>query len=99
MQEQIYIVNTARASVVSKQALIESIDRGQTIGFATDVYWDEFGKSTLDIDLHQRKMQGKNIIMTPHLGGCTYQGMSATEEFVADELISRILLSNKNNGD
>ena len=30
----------------------------------------------------------KNVLITPHIGGCTYESMEATESFIAEKFVN-----------
>ena len=83
------IVNTARASLISKHSLCSLIKNSHIAGYASDVFWDEYS-NVLDIQLDQMRSHGYNIIMTPHIGGCTLSSMQQTEMFVAQYLLSKL---------
>ena len=81
-----YLVNTARAEIINKKYLIKALDKNLLKGFATDVYWDEQNLNNYDSDLLNLKERGLNVILTPHLGGCTVDAMYKTEELIIDLL-------------
>ena len=81
-----YLVNTSRAEIINKKYLIEALERNFLRGFATDVFWDEQNLTNYDEELLSLKRAKKNIILTPHLGGCTIDAMNKTEELIFDLL-------------
>ena len=85
-----YLVNTARAEIINKEYLIKVLENKLLKGFATDVYWDEQNLSKYDSDLLNLKNKGLNIILTPHIGGCTSDAMHKTEALIID-LLEEIL--------
>lgn len=80
-----YFINTARGELVDENALLEAIGRDELPGVATDVIADE---NAADNKLPQWRAaaQGRNLILTPHLGGATYTSMARTEIFIAERL-------------
>ena len=88
-----YLVNTARAEILEKKYLIEALENNSLLGYATDVYWEEQELSNYDKSLTELKRKGKNIILTPHLGGCTIDAMEATEEIIF-KLLDKVLRTN-----
>lgn len=82
MKKGVYLINTARASLIDEKAVLNALDDGQIAGFATDVYSEEPPKD-LTLVKHER------IISTPHLGGFTDESVDrATEEAVRNLLNS-----------
>ena len=63
MKPTAYLINTSRAKVLDKDALIEALQNRAIGGAALDVYWDE----PLDKDDPILKLD--NITLTPHNAG------------------------------
>lgn len=95
MKRGTLLVNTARAHLVEEESLTEALRSGHLGGLAMDVLWGEhredFSPETESVVQVYRN--GGNIIITPHLGGCTREGMEKTEEimakFVTESLLTR----------
>ena len=85
-----YFVNTARGELVDEQALLEGIRSNWFKGVATDVISNESTSPFLQDWLTAG--EGKNIIITPHIGGATYEAMHATEEFMVEKLLDRMYI-------
>ncbi|MGQ9615781.1 MAG: phosphoglycerate dehydrogenase [Spirochaetota bacterium] len=82
MKKGVYLINTARASLIDEKAVLNALEEGQIAGFATDVYSEEPPKD-LTLVKHER------VISTPHLGGFTDESVDrATEEAVHNLLNS-----------
>jgi len=86
MLPESYLINTARASLICRQSLYRSIRSNRLSGFACDVFWDEYSEG-LDPELQYLSLQGYNILMTPHVGGCTLSSMQKTESYVGEILM------------
>ncbi len=69
-----YLVNTSRGEIVCEEAIADLIQTGHLSGYATDVLAHEFDDIT-DSPILRLFDSGKyNVIITPHVGGMTYEG-------------------------
>ena len=68
-----YIVNTSRGEIVNENDIVEALRSGKLKGYATDVIEDEYGDRNKSPILKGVK-EGLNIIVTPHVGGMTWEG-------------------------
>lgn len=91
MKPTAYFVNTARAEIVERNALIAALTKKWIAGAAVDVLWDERGDgSHLKRDpLWKYAKSHTNLIIAPHIGGATYEAMQVTEEFIAGLVAKR----------
>jgi D-3-phosphoglycerate dehydrogenase len=80
MKKGVFIINTARASLLDEAAVLEGLNSGRVAGAAVDVYAEEPPKN-LDLVRHER------VVATPHLGGFTDESVDrATTEAVQNLL-------------
>lgn len=78
-----YFINTARGELVDEEALLEAVRSYRLAGVAVDVI-------TAENDLHRLEewrtlLPGRNLILTPHISGATFDSMLKTERFIADK--------------
>ena len=73
MKNNSYIVNTSRGEIVNENDIVESLRSGKLKGYATDVIEDEYGNRENSPILNGVK-EGLNILVTPHVGGMTWEG-------------------------
>jgi D-3-phosphoglycerate dehydrogenase len=81
-----FLINTARGDIVDETALIASLKSGRLAGAALDVISGEVGGRLADSPTIRYAADHDNLILTPHIGGATYESMAATEIFMAKKL-------------
>nr|WP_303242209.1 phosphoglycerate dehydrogenase [uncultured Blautia sp.] len=72
MKNGVYLVNTARGSLVKEKDVAEAIRTGKIVGFATDVYARE------PITRENPLLSSDRVIMTPHTSAETYENCETT---------------------
>jgi D-3-phosphoglycerate dehydrogenase len=92
MQKHALIINTARGALLDECAVAAAIQRGDIGGAAVDVLSDEHSSKTSVFlsPIMQIAKQGFNVIITPHIGGCTVDAMQITEVRLAEAVIENI---------
>jgi D-3-phosphoglycerate dehydrogenase len=81
------LVNTARGELVDEEALIAALDSGRLAGAALDVIHGEpTGHAAPDTPLLRAARRRDNLLVTPHIGGATWESMEKTELFIAGRL-------------
>ncbi len=79
-----YLVNTARGELVDEDALLKAIEADVLEGVAIDVLSHETGAHQLQ--RWNAAAAGRNIVVTPHIGGATFTAMARTESFIVGKL-------------
>jgi D-3-phosphoglycerate dehydrogenase / 2-oxoglutarate reductase len=85
-----YFINTARGELIDEEKMLEKIQSDHFKGLALDVLSSENGSHNLNTIRQYSKT--KNIIITPHIAGVTYESMSKTEEFIVQKLNNTLKL-------
>ncbi len=80
-----FLINTSRGSIIKSEDLIWALEEQKLAGAAIDVIENEFNHKT-DL-LTQYAAANKNLIITPHIGGNTWESFAKTELFVANKLL------------
>jgi D-3-phosphoglycerate dehydrogenase len=80
------LINTARGEILAEAALLESLESGRLAGAAIDVIWNERSIEGGQSKLLDYARQHRNLIITPHIGGATFESMAMTEVFMAHKL-------------
>ena len=81
-----YLINTSRGDVVDENALLRALDKGTLSGAALDVLVNEWSSEIGESALIQYARSHTNLLLTPHIGGATFESMAATEVFMANKL-------------
>jgi D-3-phosphoglycerate dehydrogenase / 2-oxoglutarate reductase len=82
------LVNTSRGALLDETALLEALKSRRLGGAALDVLSAERTDSLSRDPLVEYMRHNENLIVTPHIGGCTNESMEACEVFVARKLRS-----------
>jgi D-3-phosphoglycerate dehydrogenase / 2-oxoglutarate reductase len=88
MKSTAYLINTARASVVDRQALLDALRTRRIAGVALDVYWEE------PLKLDDELIGMENVIHTPHIAGATSEMELRTTEILLRQ-VQAVLDGNK----
>ncbi len=83
MKQGSVLVNTSRGAVVDTTALLEALRSGRISAAGLDVVEDE--ELILQGGLHpliQYAREHDNLLVTPHIGGATYESVEKTDEFI-----------------
>lgn len=70
MKPSSYLINTARAGLIDREALYQALLNRKIAGAGIDVFWNE------PIDLNNDFINLDNITMSPHYAGTTVEAMS-----------------------
>jgi len=90
MKPGAWFVNTARGELVDEDALLAALITKRLAGAALDVLSDEHS-GLLKRPLFDYARRNSNLILTPHIGGCTFESMEKTEAFLASKLCESVL--------
>ena len=83
MKKGIYIINTARASLLDESAVLIALKDGHVAGIATDVFLKE-PPEEFSLVKHER------VIATPHLGGYTKESVDRATVRAVENLIDAL---------
>lgn len=84
MKTGVFIINTARGELLNEEAVADGIKKKHIAGLGVDVLSNEHGKEFLKYSpIYQAMKNNYNIIITPHIGGCTIEAMEYTEDTIA----------------
>jgi D-3-phosphoglycerate dehydrogenase / 2-oxoglutarate reductase len=80
------LINTSRGAVVDEKGLLEALKSRKLAGAGLDVLAEEGEGGVDNLVLVAYARDYNNLILTPHIGGATYESMEATEVFMAKKL-------------
>ena len=81
----LYIINTSRGEIVNENDIVQSLDKGNLLGYGTDVIENEFDDITKS-PIIKAMNKGLNIIVTPHIGGMTVEGQTKAYKWSINKL-------------
>src|SRR3989344_491432 len=83
-----YLINTARGDIVNEKDLLQALTEKKIAGFAADVLADElnFKQNFSSEPLVEYAQKNSNVIITPHIGGSTFESRQATDVFIAKKV-------------
>ncbi len=90
MKNGAIFINTARGEIVNETALLEALKTKHLSGAALDVIANEqdlLMSPINDNPIYKYAGEYDNLILTPHIGGATYDSMYKTEVFMAHKLV------------
>ena len=68
--------------------MLKALNNGLLSGVGLDVTKNEYSNNSLNKTY--KALLKKNMIITPHIGGCTLNEMKLTEEIVCKKLLSSL---------
>lgn len=80
MKPGAYLINTARAGIVNREALEAALESGRLGGAGLDVYWQE------PWDPAELLFGRDNVITLPHVGGATTAAYGRVAEIVGENI-------------
>ncbi len=84
-------INTARGELVDETALLAGLESGRVAGAALDVLAGELDAGFVNHPLRAYAARRAHLILTPHIGGCTWESMARAEEFLAQKVADFLL--------
>lgn len=90
------LVNTARGALLDEDAVVKALRQGHLGGVAVDVLSQEQDeKLRKQSPLVCAAKEGLDVIVVPHIGGCTSDAMHITEECLAEYVVNAMGVDNE----
>lgn len=90
MKRGSWFINTSRGELVDESEILASLRSGRLSGAALDILCEERSDGMKDHPLVVYAREHNNLIITPHIGGCTGESMEKTELFLAEKLCAML---------
>ncbi|MFK8115164.1 MAG: NAD(P)-dependent oxidoreductase [Rubripirellula sp.] len=84
------LINTSRGELIDESALLDALESGRLRGAALDVLADERSSGMQHHRLVAYARENDNLLITPHIGGCTTESMAKTEIFLTEKLCAAL---------
>jgi D-3-phosphoglycerate dehydrogenase / 2-oxoglutarate reductase len=92
MKDGVLLINTARGEILNEQAVSSGLINGKIGGIAVDVLESEHKQDHWSASpLVELAKNGGNILITPHIGGCTTDAMHITEEHMSSLIVAEVM--------
>jgi D-3-phosphoglycerate dehydrogenase len=89
MKHGAFLVNTSRGAIIEETAFLEALKSGQLAGAALDVVCNEHMIETERYNpLIAYAQENQNLIITPHIGGATFESVEKADIFIVNKLFS-----------
>jgi D-3-phosphoglycerate dehydrogenase / 2-oxoglutarate reductase len=85
-----WFVNTSRGELVDEGALIKALSERRLAGAALDVLCDEDSSGMKGNLVVKYAREHDNVLITPHIGGCTGESREKTENFIATQVAAYV---------
>ncbi len=89
-----YFINTSRGEIVDFNALLDCLKNGKLAGAALDVFEGEFNNGfqgyLKNHPLLEYAKSYDNLLITPHIGGSTYDAWKETEEYTIRMILENL---------
>ena len=90
MVDGVVIINTSRGSIISTEALLEGLESKKIKGAAIDVMEGEHDVEEYGHPLISYANNNNNLLITPHIGGATYESVKKTDFFILKNFFSEV---------
>lgn len=87
MRKGVYLVNTSRGALIDENSFLKALKGGKIAGAGIDVLAHELEGKTLNDPLVRYARGHRNLIISPHVGGCTYDAQEKGFRHAAKKII------------
>lgn len=90
MKKNCFIINTSRSKIIDELSLIKFLKEKKIQGAALDVINDELTKDLKKNKLLNFAKKNTNLLITPHIGGSTFESVEKTDIYLINKFLSLI---------
>lgn len=90
MRDGVYLVNTSRGGLIDEEAFIEALESGKIMCAGIDVLANELDGDIINEPLVKYAQTHSNLIISPHIGGCSYDAQEKSYKHTATKLINAL---------
>ena len=90
MKQGAVIINTARGAIVNSSALLDALNSGKISAAAVDVLENEHEINSKSHPLIDYAKANENLIITPHMGGATFEAVEKTDQFIINRYLQSL---------
>ena len=83
-KKDLYLINTSRGEIVKEFDIVRALEENFLTGYGTDVLENEFDDIKNSIIIKSMNY-GRNIIVTPHVGGMTIEGQTLAYKYAINK--------------
>ena len=87
MRKGVYLVNTSRGALIDERAFLRALKSGKVAGAGIDVLAGELEGKTGNHPLVKYARSHENLIISPHVGGCTYDAQEKSHRYAAMKMM------------
>ncbi|KLT64906.1 NAD(P)-dependent oxidoreductase [Pedobacter sp. BMA] len=85
-KKPIFFINTARGEIVNTKAVLGALASGKILGAGLDVLQTEKFPALQEADWYDELRMNEKVILTPHVGGWTFDSYRKISEVLAEKL-------------
>ena len=82
------LINTSRAAIVDQDAFLEALEQGPLASAGVDVVHGEWDRVLYNHPLIRYARTHDNLVISPHLGGGTYESQRMALSFTVEKLVN-----------
>jgi D-3-phosphoglycerate dehydrogenase len=90
MRDGIVIVNTSRGALIDEAVFLDALASGKVACAGIDVLANELDRNIANEPLVRYANEHQNLIITPHIGGCTYDAQELTSKYTAAKIVGSL---------